>query len=181
MLHLSKSQNTSLTTLDSADFVYIAVDTRQIARCFGGCRGLTSIPNLDRKSFKIEIVDWLMETIASLKNRRNYPSIILSLSLIDHDYEYNILSEKSQEVVRDDLIVLGIERNPWTTHDSLKYFEQVPYPSTLHLPFYDTISKEKEGRKKLADWTKERERIYLLVFILFLFFYPCAYIRSYLD
>lgn len=172
MSHLSQSQGPSLTTLESADFIYVALDTRQIARCFGGCRGQSTIPDLDRKAFRIETVDWLMETITSLKNRRSYPSLILALSLIDHDYEYNILTEKSQEIIRDDLIVLGIERNPWTTHDTLKYFEQVPYPSTLHLPTHDTIEAENEAKKKLSKWAQERERIYLLVSFSLVFVTP---------
>lgn len=165
MSHLSQSQNSSSTSLSSADYIYIALDTRAIARCFGGCRNLPTIleNGLDRKAFKIETVDWLLETVVSLRHRRNYPSIILALSLIDHDYEYNILSEKSQDVMRDDLITLGIERNPWTTKDSLKWFEQVPYPSTLHLPFYNSVEMEKEGRRKLADWTKSREKTFLFV------------------
>lgn len=146
--------------LASADFLYLSIDTRSLARCFGGCRGLT-VPKLDRREFQKEVVEWMMETVTAHRGRRNYPSLVLALALIDHDYEFNILSEASQEVMRDDVVVLGIERYPWNTKDSLKYFEQVPYPSVLHSPVYKTLKTENQAKVVLNRWANSREKTFL--------------------
>lgn len=120
---------------DEADFLFLALDTRAVARCLASCPHRDALPpTLDRSELKTRVREWLLDTVHWERGRRPYPSVLLSLALIDHDYEGTTFSEQAQEVLKDEVVVLGIERAPWETEDKLHWFEQMPYPSTLHLP-----------------------------------------------
>lgn len=87
----------------------------------------------------------------------------MTLALIDHDYEKNILAERLQRVMKEEMIVLGIEREPWETKNTLEYFEQMPYPSVFHLNLKDSRNEELGVEKELRDWAISRERKFLYV------------------
>lgn len=158
-MHALASSQDPLSTPSSADFLFLSLDTLEIARCIQACRHAGALPtSLDRKALNQSITDWLVSTVEANRGRRSYPSIILSLSLIDHDYEENLLAEDVQEVIKDDVVVLGIERKPWQTVDKLSTFFQMPYPSTMHLPLRALPQSD------LGDWQLAQNRSYLSVF-----------------
>lgn len=107
-------------------------------------------------------MEWILETVDFFRFRRSYPSLIMSLALIDHDYEKSILAERLQRVMGE-MIVLGIEREPWETKNTLKYFEQMPYPSVFHLQVRESRVEELEVEKELRKWAISRERKFLCV------------------
>lgn len=88
-------------------------------------------------------------------DRRAHPSLILTLALIDHDYEGNVLRKEVEFVLRDTAVVVGIERAPWESEDQLKWFEGAPYPSAFHL------KAEVGARERLRQWLESRDRSYL--------------------
>jgi hypothetical protein len=80
----------------------------------------------------------------------------VSLSLIDHDYEGTILSERAQVSFSNNITFIGIERQPWNTRDTLaQTFLQMPYPSTLHL---------RTAELSIGSWQSRQSRPYLVSF-----------------
>ena len=134
-----------------ADFIYIPLDTRAVARCFGSCPALVghTQEGFDRHALRRTLVDWITATVSSLSARRSYPSFILALALIRHDYEGNILNQKAMGVIKDDVVVLGIEQATWETTERLHHFRQVPYPSWFHVESHST---------SIGEWQLSRKR-----------------------
>ena len=141
--------STPVVDESEADFLYVELDTRAVARCFGQCAPLPrGNVELDRDVLRSTVVDWLIATVKSFARRRSYPSLILALALIRHDYEKNILNKAAMEVMKDDVIVMGIERATWDSEDRIKHFRQVPYPSLLHA----------DPESSLGEWQLSRKR-----------------------
>ncbi|KAL8276535.1 hypothetical protein RQP46_011083 [Phenoliferia psychrophenolica] len=156
-------------TLSSADFLLLALDTQLLPRCTS-CSHPELLPaTLDRHAIRRRAVDWLTTTVASHYSRRQYSSMVLPLSLIDHDYEKSLLMEKAQDAIKDHVVVLGIEREPWETRDKLRdSFEQVPYPSIFSLPVVKGMNEEADDpggkRAELEQWLLKQERTHLVSF-----------------
>lgn len=159
-LRLQVLASAQTTPIEDADFLFLALDTRLLVHCVTNCRHKDELPpTIDRHQLKHQINDWLLDTVHEHRGRRPYPSLVLSLALIDHDYEGSILSNHVQEGIKDDVVVLGIEREPWETEDKLSAFEQMPYPSNMHLPLRHA-SKE-TGSSELCEWQLKQEKQYL--------------------
>ncbi|ORY69455.1 exostosin family-domain-containing protein [Leucosporidium creatinivorum] len=162
-LRLATISQAQPTTAEEADFLFLSLDTRAVARCLATCRYRDDLPpTLDRTKIKSQVGEWILEVVESNRGRRSYPSLVLSLALIDHDYESNILSMEMQEGIKDDVVVLGIERAPWETEDKLSAFEQMPYPSTMHLPL--RRDEQQSGLSDLGEWQCGQDRKYLISF-----------------
>lgn len=163
-LRLEALAQANPSTVEQADFIFLALDTRTVARCLASCPHRDEFPtSFDRNAVKSDLRSWLLNTVGANRGRRSYPSLVLSLALIDHDYESNILDKRVQESIKDEVVVLGIEREPWDTEDKLAAFEQCPYPSTMHLP----LQAADEGPSPLADWQLKRrqDRNYLYAIV----------------
>lgn len=159
-VRLSTIAQANPTTAETADFLFLSLDTRAVARCLTTCRHRDDFPpSLDRAEIKSQVREWIIDVVQSYRGRRPYPSLVLSLALIDHDYESNLLSMEMQEALKEEVVVLGIERAPWETEDLLSAFEQMPYPSTMHLPL------RREGQQMelsgLGGWQLNQDRNYL--------------------
>ncbi|ORY69443.1 exostosin family-domain-containing protein [Leucosporidium creatinivorum] len=162
-LRLTTLAQAQATTAEEADFLFLSLDTRAVARCLATCRYRDDLPpTLDRAKIKSQVRDWMLDVVQSNRRRRSYPAFVLSLALIDHDYESNILSMEMQEAIKDDVVVLGIERAPWETEDKLSSFEQMPYPSTMHLLL--RRDEEQTGLSGLGEWQLGQDRKYLVSF-----------------
>ena len=159
-----QSQSTPVPTLDSADFLFLNIDTYQLAHCCASCPASAALPKtLDRHTIRRAVTAWLTAFLATHGDRRtSYPSLVLSLALIDHDYEGNILRDDSEKHLRSKVVVVGIERAPWESEDRLDWFEGAPYPSAFHLP------PEPGAQEKARNWLSTRDRKYLSVAFLLL-------------
>ena len=143
----------------------ISLDTTLLARCIASCSHSELLPpRLDRSQIKRTVVAWLVATVAEHGKRRLYPSLILALGLVDHDYEGSILKRSVEQKIKDDVVVVGIEREPWDSENELRWFTQMPYPSVFSLPLAATQAQDARGtRETLAMWLLSQERTFLYV------------------
>ncbi|KAK4701053.1 hypothetical protein P7C70_g5184, partial [Phenoliferia sp. Uapishka_3] len=162
----SLNPQTTHPTLDSADFVLLSLDTAIFARCVSSCSHPDRLPEaLSRGDISRKAVAWILEVVAQHGRRRDYPSLILALGRIDHDYERNLLVSRVQKAVKDFLVVVGIEREPWDAADELEWVAQMPYPSIFSLPLSKTRGKAgRKTRKLVGDYLLAQERPYLVTF-----------------
>ncbi|KAL8281043.1 hypothetical protein RQP46_006722 [Phenoliferia psychrophenolica] len=146
-------------TQATADFLFLNLDTYLLAHCCASCPASASLPpSLDRHVIRRAVTSFLQAFVTAHGTRRDYPSLVLSLALIDHDYEGNVLREDTEKKLRDKVIVTGIERAPWESVDRLKWFEGAPYPSAFHL------GTGPDQLAKARTWLDTRKRQYLLSF-----------------
>ncbi|KAM0755340.1 hypothetical protein T439DRAFT_351134 [Meredithblackwellia eburnea MCA 4105] len=101
------------TLPDDADFLLIDVDTHALGRCILCARREYLPTPTHHQQIVLEVVKWLRDTIEYLRDRRSYPSLILTLGFIDHLYEGNILNQEMEDLMKESVVVLGIEREPW--------------------------------------------------------------------
>ncbi|KAM0750971.1 hypothetical protein T439DRAFT_380794 [Meredithblackwellia eburnea MCA 4105] len=153
----------SSSSINSSDFVYLNIDTAKFARC-SSCAHRESLPTKEfSQDVTSALVTWVNDTVTELRTRRTYPSLVLSLALIDHDYEKSILKPKMEELMKDYVVVLGIEREPWAAPNKLRWFRQMPYPAAFHLDRSKGEDSQKR-REVIANWLLGRERGYVVSF-----------------
>lgn len=143
--------------MPKADFIFLSLDAREVAFCFSTCAPPSAdLPPFDRDALKHNLNTWLIKTVDEHRGRRPYPSLVLSLAYPDRHCASNILSEDVLEALKDDVVVLGVERSSLESEVRLSAYEQMPYPSALHLPLRQA---SKQARiSDLGKWQLKQNR-----------------------